>query len=70
MDEANFFAAFFNHQHAIWWDIAARDTLGPAALLSLTVVGICLANMWGWRRPAVQLTVALLAFGAVFGTVM
>jgi hypothetical protein len=68
-DEATYFAAFFNHQHAIWWDIATRDTVGPIALLSLTVVGICLGNLWDSRRPALQLAVALVSFGAVFGTV-
>jgi hypothetical protein len=69
VDEATYFAAFFNHQHAIWWDIAARDTVGPVALLSLAVVGVCLANVWDWRRPAMQLAVAALWFGAVFATV-
>jgi hypothetical protein len=67
-DEATFFAAFFNHQHAIWWDIALRDTLGPVALLSLAGVGLALANLWGWS-PSMQLTVGLLSFGAAFGTV-
>jgi hypothetical protein len=69
VDEATYFAAFFNHQHSIWWDIAARDTGGPVALLSLSVVGICLVNLWDSRRPALQLAVALICFGAVFGTV-
>jgi hypothetical protein len=68
-DEDRFFAASFNHQHAIWWDIALRDTLGPVALLSLVVVGLGLANLWGWRRPAIQLLVAAFSFGAVFATV-
>jgi len=67
-DEATFFAALFNHQHAIWWDIALRDTLGPVAVLSLAGVGLALANLRGWR-PSMQLTVALLSFGAVFVTV-
>jgi hypothetical protein len=68
-DEAAFFAAYFNHQHAIWWDIALRDTLGPVAFLSLVAVGVGLANLWGWRRPAMQFVVGLLSFGAVFATV-
>jgi hypothetical protein len=69
VDEATFFAAFFNHQHALWWDIALRDVLGPVAFLSLACLGLGLANLWGSRRPSMQLTVALLSFGAVFSAI-
>lgn len=65
-DQATFFAAFFNHQHHIWWDIALRDVLGPIGFLSLVLVSLGVANIWGWRLPRVQVGVAAFAFGAVF----
>ena len=68
-DQARFFADFFNHQHHLWWDIGLRDVLGPLGYLSLVLVSLALANVWGWRLPRVQLGLAAFAFGAVFATV-
>jgi hypothetical protein len=64
-DLANYFVAFFAHQHQILWDIALRDTLGPISGVSLIVLVLAIANLVGWRGASVQLMVLFGSLGAV-----
>ncbi len=65
-DEANFWVAYFAHQHHILWDIIARDTLLPLAFLALIVLSLAIRNLVGNSRPEAQL---MTAFFLVGGTV-
>ena len=62
-DVATYFAAFFDHQHAIVWSIVTRDILGPVAYLALMVAALALANLVASTRPERQLMVLFLVVG-------
>jgi Domain of unknown function (DUF4386) len=65
-DEANFWVRVFEHQHAIVWDVIARDVAGPVALVALIVLGTTLRRRIVGDRPERQLMVAFLIVGGVF----
>lgn len=62
---ATHYADWFARQHAIWWDIAVRDSLGPLGLLSLVVAVVALVCWLGRRDPVAALLVLLFGMGAV-----
>jgi hypothetical protein len=64
-DLADYYVAYFEHQHAILWDIAVRDTLGPIAFLALMVLAVALMNVVGARRPEAQLLVLFVVVGGL-----
>jgi len=68
-DEAHFWAAIFAHQHAIVWDVIARDTLGPIAFVALIIVGIALRRRIDGDRPERQLMVTFLTVGGVVAAI-
>lgn len=62
-DMATYFAAFFEHQHAIVWSIVTRDILGPVGYLALMVAGLALVNLVRSPRPDRQLMLLFLVVG-------
>jgi hypothetical protein len=68
-DEARFWSAMFMHQHAILWDVVARDLLGPAAFVALIVVGLALRCLVSRDRPDGQLMVVFLAVGGAISAI-
>lgn len=63
------YAEWFARQHAIWWDIALRDSLGPLGLLSLVVAVVALVGWLPRRDPAAVLLVLLFGMGALLSAV-
>lgn len=41
-DDANFWVAYFEHQHGILWDIIGRDLILPVGFLALIVAGLAI----------------------------
>lgn len=68
-DLADYYVAYFEHQHTIVWDIAVRDTLGPIAFLALMVLGVAVMNMVGPRRSEAQLLVLFFVVGGLLAAV-
>lgn len=68
-DEANFWVAVFAHQRDIVWDIIARDTILPIALVALIVLGLAIRHLAGSERPEGHLMVTFLAVGGIFAIV-
>lgn len=68
-DEANFWVAVFAHQRDIVWDIIARDTILPLALVALIVLGLAIRHLAGSERPDGHLMVTFLAVGGIFAIV-
>jgi hypothetical protein len=68
-DEARFWAQVFEHEHAILWDIVARDIVGPAAFLALIVVGVAMRRRTHGNGPARELMVPMLAAGGVISAI-
>lgn len=68
-DEAQFWAAIFQHQHAIIWDVIARDIAGPVAFVALIVLGVALRRITSGDRPDRQLMVTLLGVGGVISAI-
>jgi hypothetical protein len=64
-DEANFWVAYFAHQHHILWDIIARDSLFPLAFVSLIVLTLAVGNLVGYERPEAQLMVMFFVVGGI-----
>ncbi len=64
-DEANFWVAYFAHQHHILWDIIARDSLFPLAFVALIVLSLAIGNLVGYERPQAQLMVMFFVVGGV-----
>jgi hypothetical protein len=64
-DEANFWVAFFAHQHHILWDIIARDTLFPLAFVALIVLSLAIRRVVGYDRPDAQLMTAFFVVGGI-----
>jgi hypothetical protein len=65
-DEANFWVAYFAHQHHIVWDVIARDCLFPLAFVALIVLSVAIRNLVPSERPEAQL---MTTFFIVGGTV-
>ena len=68
-DEAQFWAAIFQHQHAILWDVIVRDVVGPLAFIALIVVGVALRRTTSGDRPERQLMVTFLGIGGVISAI-
>ena len=68
-DEAHFWAQMFEHQHAILWDVVARDIAGPVAFVALIVVGVALRRRAPGAGPQRQLMVTLLSAGGVMSAI-
>ncbi len=68
-DEAQFWAAIFQHQHAILWDVIVRDVVGPIAFIALIVVGVALRRTTDGDRPERQLMVTFLGVGGVISAI-
>jgi hypothetical protein len=64
-DEANFWVAFFAHQHDILWDIIARDLVFPIAFVALIAVTLAVRQLVGFARPEAQLLTAFFFIGGV-----
>jgi hypothetical protein len=64
-DEANFWVAYFAHQHHILWDIIARDSLFPLSFVALIVLSLAIGNLVGYERPQAQLMVMFFVVGGV-----
>jgi hypothetical protein len=62
-DVAAYFAAYFEHQHAIVWSIIIRDVLGPVGYLALMVAGLAVLNLVRSARPEPQLVVLFFTVG-------
>ena len=68
-DLADYYVAYFEHQHTILWDIAVRDTLGPIGFLALMVLGVAVMNVVGPRRVEAQLLVLFLVVGGLLAAI-
>ncbi len=68
-DLANYYVAYFEHQHALLWDIAVRDALGPIAFLALMVLGVAVLNAVGPWRPEAQLLVLFVVGGGLLAAI-
>lgn len=68
-DEAQFWAATFQHQHAIVWDVVVRDVVGPIAFIALIVVGVALRRTTSGDRPERHLMVTFLGVGGVISAI-
>ena len=68
-DEAQFWAAIFQHQHAILWDVIVRDVVEPLAFIALIVVGVALRRTTTGDRPERQLMVTFLGVGGVISAI-
>ncbi len=64
-DEANFYVAYFAHQHHIMWDIIARDCLFPLAFVALILLSLAVRNLVGYDRPEAQLMTTFFFVGGV-----
>jgi len=64
-DEANFYVAYFAHQHHIMWDIVVRDTLLPIAFVALIFLSLAVRNLVGPDRPKAQLMTTLFVVGGI-----
>jgi hypothetical protein len=64
-DEADFYVAYFAHQHHIIWDIIARDSLLPLAFVALIVLSLAVRNLVGYERPEAQLMATFFVIGGV-----
>lgn len=62
-DVANYYAAYFNHQHDIVWSIIVRDVLGPVAFLALMVAALAALNLIRSARPERQLLTLFFVVG-------
>jgi len=63
-DEADFWVAYFAHQHHILWDIIGRDTIFPLAFIALMVTMLAARNVGqAGRRPEAQVMVVLFVVG-------
>jgi hypothetical protein len=67
-DEANYFAAFFAHQHQILWDIALRDGLFPLAYLALAVLAVAVWSLVETRRADARLMVLFFLVGGIWAS--
>lgn len=68
-DVATFYAALFERQHDIVWNIILRDIVGPVAFVALLVAALAAANLVRARRPEGQLLVLFLGTGALLAVV-
>jgi hypothetical protein len=68
-DETHFWMQVFAHQHAIVWDVIARDIIGPASFLALIVVGVALRRRVDGDRPDRQLMVTFLTAGGIISAI-
>jgi hypothetical protein len=68
-DEAQFWAAIFQHQHMIVWDVIVRDVFGPIAFIALIVIGVALRRVTRGDRPERQLMVTFLGAGGVISAI-
>jgi hypothetical protein len=64
-DLATYYAAFFEHQHDIAWNIAIRDTLGPVASIAMIVLALALTRVRGDGRPRLEVWTTVFAVGAL-----
>jgi hypothetical protein len=64
-DEANFWVAYFAHQHDILWDVVARDTIFPVAFMALIVLSLAIRHVVGPERPAAQMMTTFFVVGSV-----
>lgn len=65
-DEADWWVAYFAHQHHILWDVVGRDTLFPLAFVALIVTTLAVRNVGpARRRPEAQIMVVLFVAGGV-----
>jgi hypothetical protein len=67
-DDANYFVAFFAHQHQILWDIGLRDGLFPLAYLALVVLAVSLTSLVGARRPDARLMTLFFLVGGIWAS--
>ena len=68
-DESQFWAAIFQHQHAIVWDVIVRDVFGPVAFMALIVVAVAFRRLTTGDRPERQLMVTFLGAGGVISAI-
>ena len=68
-DDANFWVAYFEHQHGILWDIIGRDLILPVGFLALIVAGLAIRHLVGKERPEGQLIVAFLVVGGTISII-
>jgi hypothetical protein len=68
-DEAHFWAAVFQHQHRIVWDVVVRDVVGPASFIALIVVGLALRRLVTRDHPSRQLMVGFLTAGGIISAI-
>jgi hypothetical protein len=68
-DLAAYYAAYFDRQHEIGWNIMLRDAVGPIAFVALVVAALATANLVRSRRPESQLLVLFLGAGALLAVV-
>jgi hypothetical protein len=64
-DEADFWVAYFAHQHHILWDVITRDSLFPLAFVALIVLSLAVRNLVGYERPQAQLMVMFFVVGGI-----
>jgi hypothetical protein len=64
-DIATFYADYLNHLHAIVWDIAVRDVLGPLGYVALMVLALAFFSLIRADRPERSLLVLFVTVGGV-----
>jgi hypothetical protein len=64
-DIATYYAAYLNHLHAIVWDIAVRDALGPAAYVGFMVLGLAIFSLLRADPPERSLLLLFFTVGGV-----
>lgn len=64
-DRAQYYADFFNRQHAILWDIVLRDTVGPIAFLALAIWAVAVVFRLRPVGPVGPMTVFFFTVGSV-----
>jgi hypothetical protein len=67
-DDANYFAAFFAHQHQILWDSALRDGLFPLTYLALVVLAAALCSLVDTRRADARLMTLFFLAGGIWAS--
>jgi len=65
VDRAQYYAEFFDRQHAVLWDIVVRDTVGPVAFLALAVWALAVVFALRPKGPVGPLTIFFFTIGSV-----
>jgi hypothetical protein len=63
-DLIDYYVAYNERMHSIWWDVALRDALGPLGYLALMILVRALLHTAGTGRPGEELAQLFVTLGA------